>query len=304
MTGEDGRPVVEAMLPPQDIARLGAPCGVIARPRTWPLGMVVRAMVSAAGTPGGTSQADLLRSSLEGEGPRVARSAVERGFDEPLEQVMTALADRALASARAQQVDRAGLLGGAQDWDIVDATTVTIRDASRDELPGAGDDAALTVHTVRSVGCGAPVHDPVSPAREPDSRQLQSDAAWQGYGLLADLASASLARLRACHAQGVRCGSRLTDHGTPKVDAMARGQVTPGLCPGPDLAVLLDKESRRLDGQAIAAAGRGGGPRDPRHRRLVGGHTPQGYGVFLTHLPPRTGPGKWPTWTGSAGRWH
>jgi hypothetical protein len=74
------------------------------------------------------------------------------------------------------------------DWYIVDATTVTVRDALRAEFPGTGDYAAIKVHKVLSVGCGAPVRYQFSPAREHDSRQLQSDESWRGYGLLADLA--------------------------------------------------------------------------------------------------------------------
>src|SRR5512132_634745 len=127
-------------------------CGVIDRKRKLHLGMFVRAMVISAGTPGGAYQADVLRSYLEFEVPHVARSAFYRWFDEPLEQFMTALADRALAYARAQQVDLAGILGGVKDWYIVDSTTVTIRDALRDEFPGTGDYAALKVHKVLSVG--------------------------------------------------------------------------------------------------------------------------------------------------------
>jgi hypothetical protein len=71
---------------------------------------------------------------------------------------------------------------------------------------------------------------------------------------------------------------------------MARGQVTREWCPGTDLDVLRDEESLRLDGQAIDADGRVGGPRDPLPLRLVGVHTPKGYGFFLTNLPPRLGP--------------
>src|SRR5512132_122060 len=281
MTGEDVRQVFETILPQQDIERLCAQCGVIERQRKLHLGMLVRAMVIAAGTPGGAYQADILRSYLEFEVPRVARSAFYRWFDEPLEQFMTALADRALAYARAQQVDLAGILGGVKDWYIVDSTTVTIRDALRDEFPGTGDYAALKVHKVLSVGCGAPVHYHLSPAREHDSRHLQIDESWQGYGLLADLAYASLARLRACNAQGVRFVIRLKDNWKPKVDYIARGQVTQEFCPGTDLDVLLDKEILRLDGQAIDADVRVGDPRDPLHLRLVGVHTPKGYGFFL-----------------------
>jgi hypothetical protein len=198
MTGEDVREVFETILPQQDIERLCVQCGVIARQRKLHLGRLVRAMVIAAGTPGGAYQADILRSYRECAVPRVARSAFYRWFDDPLEPFMAALADRALGSARAQQVDLTGLLGGVKDWDSVDATTVHVRDGRRDEFPGTGDDAAVKVHKVLSVGCGVPVPDHFSPAREHDSRQLTSDESWRGGGLLADLASASLARWRAC----------------------------------------------------------------------------------------------------------
>jgi putative transposase len=115
MTGEDVRHVFEAMLPRDEIDRLCMQCGVIERQRKLDLGMLVRAMVISAGTPGGAYQADVLRSYLEGEVPPVARSAFYRWFDEPLERCMAALAERAVASARAQQVDRSGPLCGVQD---------------------------------------------------------------------------------------------------------------------------------------------------------------------------------------------
>jgi hypothetical protein len=59
----------------------------------------------------------VLRSSLECEVPTVARSACYRWCDDPLEPCMAALAERALAYARAQQVDLSGPLGGVTDWD-------------------------------------------------------------------------------------------------------------------------------------------------------------------------------------------
>jgi hypothetical protein len=101
---------------------------------------------------------------------------------------MAALADRALAYARAQQVDLSGILGEVKDWSIVDSTTITVRDALRDEFPRTGEDAAVKVHTVLSGGCGAPVRYHFSPAREHDSRHLQIDKSWRGCGVLADLA--------------------------------------------------------------------------------------------------------------------
>jgi DDE family transposase len=290
MTGDDVRQVFEAILPHKEIERLCAQFGVIERQRKLHLGMLVRAMVIAAGTPGGAYQGDVLRSYLECEVPRVTRSAFYRWFDEPLERFMAALAERTLAYARTQQVDLTGILGGVKDWYIVDSTTVRVRDALQAEFPGAGTYAALKVHKVLSVGCGAPVRYHFSPAREHDSRHLTIDASWQGCGLLADLAYASLARLRACNSHGVRFVIRLKDNWKPKIDYVARGQVTPEFFPGTDLDVLLKEEILVLDGRALDADVRVGGANNPVHLRLVGVHTPKGYCVFLTNLPPRLGP--------------
>jgi len=147
------------------------------------------------------------------------------------------------------------------------------------------------VHKVLSVGCGAPVGYHFSPAREHDSRHLQIDESWQGCGLLADLAYASLARLRACNAYGVRLVIRLKDNWKPKVDSLARGQVTQEFCPGTDLDVLLEQEILVLNGHTVDADVRVGSPNQPWHLRLVGApHTPKGDGFFLTNLPPRLGP--------------
>jgi hypothetical protein len=290
MTGDDVRTVFEQLLPQEEMDRLCQQWGVIERQRKLNLGMLVRAMVIAAGTPGGAYQADILRSYLECEVPRITRAACYRWFDEPLEQFMEALADRALAYARAQQVDLPGPLSGVQDWYIVDSTTVTVRDALLEEFPGTGDYAALKVHKVLSVGCGAPVRYHFSPAREHDSRHLQIDESWRGYGLLADLAYASLARLRACEAHRVRFVIRLKDNWKPKVDYIARGQVTREFFPGTDFDALLDDETLTLDGQALDADVQVGGDKHPLHLRLVGVQTPKGYCFFLTNLPPRIGP--------------
>jgi hypothetical protein len=290
MTGEEVQQVFEAILPQQEIEQLCVQCGVIERRRKLHLGMLVRAMVIAAGTPGGAYQADVLRSYLEFEVPRVARSAFYRWFDEPLEQFMAILADRALAYARAQQVDLSGILGEVKDWYIVDSTTIRVRDALREEFPGTGAYAALKVHKVLSVGCGAPVHYHFSPAREHDSRHLEIDASWQGCGLLVDLAYASVARLRACNTHGVRFVIRLKDNWKPKVDYIARGRVTPEFFPGTDLDVLLEEDILVLDGRAIDADVHVGGANNPLPLRLVGIPTPKGYCFFLTNLPPRIGP--------------
>jgi hypothetical protein len=290
MTGEEVRQVFETMLPQDEIDRLCLQCGVIERQRKLDLGMLVRAMVISAGTPGGAYQADVLRSYLEFEVPRVARSAFYRWFDEPLERFMEALAERALAYARAQQVDLAGPLCGVTDWYIVDSTTVKVRDALMDDFPGTGNYAAIKVHKVLSVGCGAPVQYHFSPAREHDSRHLEVNESWRGYGLLADLAYASLARLRACDAHAVQFVIRLKDNWKPKVDYIARGQVTQAFFPGTDLDALLAEETLRLDGRAIDADVHVGQRTHALPLRLVGVQTPKGYCFFLTNLPPRIGP--------------
>ena len=290
MTGDEVREIFEAMLPQEEIDHLCEQFGVIERQRKLNLGMFVRAMVISAGTPGGAYQADVLRSYLEFEVPNVARSAFYRWFDAPLEQCMEALAQRALAYARAQQVDLSGPLCGVKDWYIVDSTTVTVRDALREEFPGTGDYAAIKVHKVLSVGCGAPVRYHFSPAREHDSRHLTIDETWRGCGLLADLGYASIERLQACEAHDVRFVIRLKDNWKPKVDYIARGQVTQECFPGTDLDALLAAEILVLDGRAIDADVHVGGAKHPLHLRLVGVQTPKGYCFFLTNLPPRIGP--------------
>jgi hypothetical protein len=176
---------------------------------------------------------------------------------------MAGLADRALAYARAQQVDLSGPLGGVKDWHIVDATAVTVRDALCEEFPGTGEYAAIKVHTVLSVRCRAPVRDHFRPAREHDSRQLTIDESRRGCGLLADLAYASLARLQAYNDHGVRLVIRLKDHWKPTVDLMARGEVTQEFFPGTDLDVLLEEDILVRDGRAIDADVHIGEPKYP-----------------------------------------
>ena len=290
MTGDEVRAVFEQMLPQEEMNRLCQQCGVIERQRKLNLVMLVRAMVISAGTPGGASQADVLRAYLESEVPRVTRAAFSRWFNAPRERFMEALAQRALAYARAQPVDLPGPLSGVKDWSIVDSTTIKVRDALCEECPGTGDDAALKVHKILSVGCGAPVRYHLSPARDHDSPHRQIDDSWRGSGLLADLADASLTRLRACETDDVRFVIRLKDTWKPKVDDIARGQVTREFFPGTDLDTLLQEDTLVLDGRAIDADVRVGRGKSPLPLRLVGVHTPKGSGFFLTNVPPRIGP--------------
>jgi DDE family transposase len=203
---------------------------------------------------------------------------------------MAALADRSLTYARTPQVDRSGPLGGVTDWSIVEATTVKVHDARRQEFPGTGGYAAIKGHKVLSAGCGAPVRDHCGPAREHDRCHLTIDESWRGYGLLADLAYASLARLQACDTDGVHEVIRLKDRWKPKVDDLARGQVTEACFPGADLDALLEDDTLVLYGRAIDADVHVGRGKERVDARLVGVHTATGDGLFLTNLPPRMGP--------------
>jgi hypothetical protein len=203
---------------------------------------------------------------------------------------MAALADRSLTSARTPPVELSGPLGGVTAWDLVEATTVKVRDALRQEFAGTGGSAAITGHQVLSVGGGAPVRYPFRPARAHASRQLTREASWRGYGLLADLADARLARLQAGETSGVREVLRRKAQGQPKVDDRARGPVPEAVFPGAALDALLEDETLVLDGRAMDADGPGGRGKARVEARLVGVQTATGDGVFRTTLPPRMGP--------------
>src|SRR5690606_8654649 len=95
-----------------------------------------------------------------------------------------------------------------------------------DEYPGAGQYAALKVHKRFSVGVGTAVDYHVSPAREHDAPHLSLDESWRGLGLLVDLGYASLKLIADCETYGVTFVMRLKDSWKPKVDHVARGDVS------------------------------------------------------------------------------
>ena len=108
--------------------------------------------------------------------------------------------------------------------------------------------------------------------------------------MLADLAYASLERLRACEAHGVRFVRRLKEHWKPKVDDVARGQVTQAFFPGTDFDARLAEETLVLEGRASDADVHVGQGRQALPLRLVGVQPPKGSCGCLTNLPPRIGP--------------
>ena len=291
MDGRAMREVFEAILPQgliEDFARL---FGVVERERIFDVAAFVRASVIAAGSPLGGLQADAIRNYLESGGPRMARSALYRKFDESYEALMEALAENALDYAKAQEVDLPGALAGVKDWRIVDATTAKVSNKVRDEFPGAGDYAAIKVHKTYSVGCGAPVAYHFSPAREHETNHLKIDENWRGCGLLADLGYASLGRLRDCLTYEVPFVIRLKENWKPKIQHVARGEVTKTFFPGTDFDALLQDGTIALNGAAIDADVLVGASEEyPIPLRLVGVPSPKGYCFFLTNLPARIGP--------------
>jgi hypothetical protein len=290
VTGEALREVFEAILPARAILFFATQMGVVERERLFDVVEFVRAAVVAASSPSGGLQADIIRNYLKSGAPQVGRSALYRKFDEEFEKLMQVLVENGLEYARQQELDLPGVLAGVKDWLIVDATTVKVRKAVKDEFPGAGDYAAIKVHKTISVGSGAMVKYHFSPAREHDSNHLVIDESWRGYGLIADLGYASISRLHACDRHDVKFVIRLKENWKPKVEYIARGEVTREFLPGTDLDALLESDVLRLDGQAVDADVRVGSGRDTLHLRLVGIPTPKGYCFFLTNLAPRLGP--------------
>jgi hypothetical protein len=83
---------------------------------------------------------------------------------------------------------------------------------------------------------------------------------------------------------------RLNEHWKPKVDELARGQVTQACFPGSDCDALLADDTLVLDGRTSDADVPLGQGRERVPVRLVGVQSPKGDGFFLTTLPPRIGP--------------
>jgi hypothetical protein len=95
---------------------------------------------------------------------------------------------------------------------------------------------------------------------------------------------------------------RRQDHWKPKVDDLARGQVTEAFFPGTDLDALREDDTLVLDGRASDADVPVGRGKERLDARLVGVHTAKGYGFFRTNLPPRMGP--WQVADRSRVRWE
>ena len=291
MTGDDLREVMETCLPESVLREAVESAGLQQRERRLDPLPFLRAMVMSASSPSGGRQADVVRTYFEAGGTRVVRGSYYEWFGGPLEIAMSKLATIAMGYAADLPRDLPGILGGVKDWRIVDSTTVQLHKRLKEIYPGTGDYAAIKVHKTMSVGSGTTIAYHFSPAREHDSRHLALDESWRGFGLLIDLAYASIERLRDCERFGVRVVLRLKENWQPKVKTIQRGEVTRTFTPGTDLDVLLAEEVLLLNGKAIDAQVVVGSGATAVTMRLIGVVNPKGrYGFYLTNAPAATGP--------------
>jgi hypothetical protein len=288
ITGSGLREVFETILPEDVLVSAVRSAGLQERERKLNALLLLRSMIISASTGYGGRQADAMKMYFESGAEKVVRGAFYAWFGPALERVLDVVRGRALAYAAAQPLDLPGVLGAeVRDWHIVDSTTVRLDDSLKDEYPGAGDYAALKIHKRFSVGLGTTIGYHLSPAREHDAPHLKIDESWRGLGLLADLGYASLGLLQSCDRHGVHYVIRLKENWKPKVDHVARGELSSAFVPGLDLDLLLHAEVLKLDGKVIDADVRvGRGSREVRCR-LVGVPTEKGYCFFLSSLPPR-----------------
>lgn len=290
MTGADVQEVFETILPDDALVEAMRASGLQERERKLNGLMLLRVMVLSAASGNGGRQAAVMRSYFDYGAPKVVRGGFYAWFGRPLERTMEAVRDRALAYARQQPLDLPGVLGReAQDWHIIDSSTVKLADELFGEYPGAGDYAALKVHKRFSVGIGTTIDYHISPAREHDAKHFAVDESWRGLGLLCDLGYASAKLLADCATHDVRYVIRLKDSWKPKVQSITRGTLNGTFTKGTDLDLLLTEEVLALDGKVIDARVTVGVQKV--ECRLVGIPTPENfYRFYLTNLPQNVAP--------------
>ena len=291
MRGQDVQAMFEAVLGGDEIMRLVEKAGFQERVRKLDAVRLVRAMVIAAATGYGGRQADVMRAYFETGAPRVVRGVFYGWFGRALESVMEDVRDKILVYSRAQPLDVPGILGSfVKDWHIFDSTTVRLDDSLFAEYPGTGDYAALKIHKRFSVGVGTTVDYHISPAREHDAAHFRIDETWSGLGVLLDLGYASFKLIRDCAAHNVHFVIRLKDSWKPKVQHVARANVTKTFFAGSDLDALLADDTIALDGKIIDVDVTFGSGKATVFCRMVGVPAPDGgYRFYLTSLPRSIG---------------
>jgi len=285
------RKTLQALLPPAVIEAEAERLGVVERVRKRDVAAQVSALVLSDGSDDSGRLADAYRRYQAAGTQPVVRGAFYYWLDDEMATLMETLLSGGLSYAETRPVHLPGVLGGVQDWIIVDSETVTLRDCLADELPASGSAAGIKVHKQYSVGRGCMVGYHFSCAREHDNRHLQVDDEARGKGFLVDLGYASLARLREWEAVGAKYVIRLKENWKPRIKRLFRGEVTQELMPGTDFDAALVDEHLLLDGQCIDADVVLGPGATAVHCRLVAVPVDGGrYLCYLTNLPRTAGP--------------
>ena len=212
MTGEDGRHVFKVMWLRDAIARLCMRCGVSGRPRKLYLGMLGRARVISAGPFRPMSCAPLGRMRCPGRAlgllsvVRRTPRTVHGGSGRALRGRCTGGGSRSICRPHCAACRR-GIAS-------IPRRSVSATPGARN-IPTLGRTPQSRSIQFLSVGCGAPVRYPWSPAHEHDHRHLTIDAFWRGDVRLAALGYARFERLRACDAHSVRVAVRPQDYWKP-----------------------------------------------------------------------------------------
>jgi hypothetical protein len=274
------------------IEALASELGVQERERRLDVVRFVSALVLNGGSDKAGLQADVLRRYLDfgATKEQLARSAFYAWFTPQLEALLTVLLARALAYSRTAPVLLRGILAGVKDWRIVDATTVRLPDTEPllREYPGTGEYAAIKIHRCYSLGRGNLESYAFSAARDHDSPHLSIDASWRGYGLLADLAYVSHARIADCLRHGVEIVFRLKEGWKPTVERLHRADGAVRLVHDADCPFEWTPEyfasANVVDADVLVGDGA-----DASRVRLVGVRGPQGaLRYYLTTLPRHT----------------
>lgn len=291
LTGEQVRNLFTTILDRDLLEAWARELGLVERQRKIEVFELVISTVIAASSAGGARTGDILRNYLERlPEPKISRQALYKRLNFEFELLMEKIAQRSLEYARGLTPDLPHPLNCVKDWFIVDSETVQLNMALKHEFRGTGDYAAIKVHKRLSVGTGTTVDYSLSPAREHDSKHLDIDESWRGYGLLCDLGYASFDRLKACENHGVMFVIRLKSDWKPRIKEIHRGTLTKDLDLQNDFKLALKEQSLRLDGKAIDATVEIGPKGAALEVRLVGVQTPKGYCFYLTNLPRRIGP--------------
>ena len=288
MDGTILRETLQAILPAESIEKAAWELGVVQRERKLDLEKLVISLVLSGGSDDSGVLADALRRYRSEAASDIVRGAFYAWLDDRMAGLMERLLASAMEYVSSLPAHLPGILAGVDDWVAFDSETVTLRPALGDVFPATSTEAGVKVHKELSIGRGAMTGCHFSPAREHDSRHLDTGERYRNMGLLVDLGYVSIERLKACARNSVRYVVRLKENWKPRVNRVFRGEVHGEFFPGADFDVLLADEVIVLDGKCVDAEvviGKGGHSVTARLVMIPG---PEEYLIYLTNLPRGT----------------